>query len=128
MPPATPARCKDSAPGFSFPAVARKKVTAAFDGGRLTSDGGALLLAQAACEMAICGRLAVCIAGSAGSFAGGSGIPKTTVLALAEFATLRLPLLKVADRVIEAVSRIRVVFSSACPDANTLKAIVVALK
>ena len=25
---------------FSFPAIARKKVTADFDGGRLTSDGG----------------------------------------------------------------------------------------
>ena len=38
MPQATPARRKDSAPGFSFPAVGRKKVTAAFDGGRLTSS------------------------------------------------------------------------------------------
>jgi hypothetical protein len=32
---------------FSFPAVSRKKVTAAFDGGRLTSDGGVMLLALA---------------------------------------------------------------------------------
>ena len=32
---------------FSFPAVARKKVTAAFDGGRLTSDGGVMLLGAA---------------------------------------------------------------------------------
>ena len=32
---------------FSFPAVSRKKVTAAFDGGRLTSDGGVMLLAMA---------------------------------------------------------------------------------
>jgi len=62
MPQATPARCKDSAPVFSFPAVGRKKVTAAFDGGRLTSDGGVLLLAQAEREMAICGRLAACVA------------------------------------------------------------------
>ncbi|WP_416365376.1 hypothetical protein [Sphingobium sp. JS3065] len=30
-----------------FPAIARKKITAAFDGGRLTSDGGVLLLAKA---------------------------------------------------------------------------------
>ena len=29
---------------FSFPAVSRKKVTAAFHGGRLTSDGGVTLL------------------------------------------------------------------------------------
>ena len=32
---------------FAFPAVARKKLTAAFDGGRLTSDGGIMLLAAA---------------------------------------------------------------------------------
>jgi len=32
---------------FSFPAVGRKKVTAAFDGGRITSDGGVMLLSQA---------------------------------------------------------------------------------
>jgi hypothetical protein len=32
---------------FSFPAVSRKKVTAAFDGGRITSDGGVMLLAAA---------------------------------------------------------------------------------
>lgn len=32
---------------FSFPAVSRKKVTADFDGGRLTSDGGVMLLATA---------------------------------------------------------------------------------
>src|ERR1700730_13283324 len=30
-----------------FPAVERKKVTAAFDGGRLSSDGGVMLLSQA---------------------------------------------------------------------------------
>src|SRR6476659_9454930 len=32
---------------FCFPAVHRKKVTAAFDGGRISSDGGVMLLAQA---------------------------------------------------------------------------------
>jgi hypothetical protein len=32
---------------FSFPAVSRKQITAAFDGGRLTSDGGVMLLAMA---------------------------------------------------------------------------------
>ena len=30
---------------FDFPAVGGKKVIAAFDGGRLTSDGGVMLLA-----------------------------------------------------------------------------------
>lgn len=32
---------------FSFPAVGRKKVTAGFDGGHFTSDGGVVLLAAA---------------------------------------------------------------------------------
>jgi hypothetical protein len=31
-------------PLFSLPAVERKKVVAAFDGGRITSDGGVMLL------------------------------------------------------------------------------------
>ncbi len=62
MPQTTPAKSDDSAPGFSFPAVGSKKVTAAFDGGRLTSDGGVLLLAQAERAMGICRRLAGCIA------------------------------------------------------------------
>ena len=47
---------------FAFPAVHGRKVTAAFDGGRLTSDGGVLLLAQAERRMGIAGRLAACIA------------------------------------------------------------------
>jgi hypothetical protein len=36
---------KDTIEPFGFPSVGRKKVTAAFDGGRLTSDGGVMLLA-----------------------------------------------------------------------------------
>ena len=32
---------------FDLPAVARQKVSAAFDGGRITSDSGVMLLAQA---------------------------------------------------------------------------------
>lgn len=62
MPQATPVGVDDSAPVFSFPAVRGKKVTAASDGGRLTSDGGVLLLAQAERMMGICRRLAACIA------------------------------------------------------------------
>ncbi len=46
---------------FGFPAVAGKKVTAAFDGGRLTSDGGVLLLGQAERQMGIAARLDACI-------------------------------------------------------------------
>jgi len=43
---ATPAS-EDSLLPFSFPAVDRKKITAAFDGGRITSDAGVVLLGQA---------------------------------------------------------------------------------
>src|SRR5678815_3768264 len=43
---------------FSLPAVQRKKVTAAFDGGRLTSDGGVLLLSGADRQLGLCAALA----------------------------------------------------------------------
>jgi hypothetical protein len=43
---------------FHFPAVARKKVVAAFDGGRITSDGGVLLLAAAERRLGIADKLA----------------------------------------------------------------------
>ena len=46
---------------FSFPAVQRKKVTAAFDGGRLTSDGGVVLLAEAERRLGLADRLAAVI-------------------------------------------------------------------
>jgi hypothetical protein len=59
---ATPTKSDRNATSFSFPAVHRKKVTAAFDGGRITSDGGVLLLAQAERAMGICAQLAGCIA------------------------------------------------------------------
>ena len=45
---------------FSFPAVSRKQVTAAFDGGRLTSDGGVMLLAMAGRRLGVADRLARC--------------------------------------------------------------------
>ncbi len=44
-------------------------------------------------------------------------IPKTHALAKAEFTTIRLRLLKVAARVTETASRVRIAFASACPDA-----------
>ncbi len=46
---------------FSFPAVGRKKVTAAFDGGRITSDGGVMLLAAAERRLQLADRLAAAI-------------------------------------------------------------------
>ena len=47
---------------FSFPAVARKKVTAAFDGGRITSDGGVMLLAAVERRIGVAQKLASLIA------------------------------------------------------------------
>ena len=52
----------DSGFAFTFPAIRGRKITAAFDGGRLTSDGGVLLLAQAEQRLGIADRLAACIA------------------------------------------------------------------
>ena len=47
---------------FDLPTVARKKVIAAFDGGRITSDGGVMLLAAAERRIGIAERLAALIA------------------------------------------------------------------
>ena len=44
-------------------------------------------------------------------------IPRAAPLARAEFATLRLRLLKIGARVVEKVTRIRIHFTSACPNA-----------
>lgn len=46
---------------FTFPAVGGRKITNAFDGGRLSSDGGVMLLAAAARRMGIAERLAAAI-------------------------------------------------------------------
>src|SRR6266478_3233756 len=43
---------------FCFPVVHRKKITAAFDGGRISSDGGVMLLAQAERRLDIADQLA----------------------------------------------------------------------
>jgi hypothetical protein len=51
----------DTIPLFSFPAVEGKKVTAAFDGGRLSSDGGVMLLSMAERRLGVAERLARCL-------------------------------------------------------------------
>jgi len=45
-------------------------------------------------------------------------IPKSRDLAKAEFATLRLRLLKIAARVVEMASRVRLAFAAPCPEAE----------
>lgn len=44
-------------------------------------------------------------------------IPKTRDLARAEFSTLRMRLIKIAARVIETASRVRLAFSACHPEA-----------
>src|SRR5690242_13168172 len=48
----------DSLLPFSLPSVDRKKITASFDGGRISSDGGAMLLGLAERRLGIADRLA----------------------------------------------------------------------
>ena len=48
-------------------------------------------------------------------------IPSTRDLARAEFATLRLRLIKIAARVIETASRVRLAFAAACPEAELFR-------
>jgi hypothetical protein len=46
---------------FALPAVCRKKVTMAFDGGRLSSDGGVLLLREVERRLGVAAALARCL-------------------------------------------------------------------
>ncbi len=59
---ATPAMVEDILLPFSLPSVRRKKITAAFDGGRMTSDGGVMLLAAIENSFGIATKLASVIA------------------------------------------------------------------
>lgn len=59
--PATATMTDDTIALFSFPAIEGKKVTAAFDGGRLSSDGGVMLLSMAERRLGVAERLARCI-------------------------------------------------------------------
>ena len=59
--PAMAAMTDDTIPLFSFPAVQGKKVTAAFDGGQMSSDGGVMLLSLAERRLGVAERLARCI-------------------------------------------------------------------
>jgi hypothetical protein len=59
---ATPAMTDDNQLTFSLPTVSRKKVTAAFDGGRLSSDAGVMLLALAERRRKVADTLAALIA------------------------------------------------------------------
>ena len=49
-------------------------------------------------------------------------VPKARDLARAEFATLRLRLVKIAARVIETAGRVRLAFAAGCPEAALFSA------
>jgi hypothetical protein len=55
-------------------------------------------------------------------------VPAKSNLRTAEFATIRLRLLKVAARVIETASRIRVAFAGAFPDALLFRSVSLSLR
>ena len=55
-----------------------------------------------------------------------AAIPSWNPLRHTEFATIRLCLLKIASRIIERASRIRIALASCCPEAETFS--LVALK
>jgi len=55
-------------------------------------------------------------------------IPKPQPLALAEFATLRARLLKIAARITETATRVRVAFAAACPEADLFRSIAYSLQ
>jgi hypothetical protein len=59
---ATPAMTDDSQLSFNLPSVSRKKVATAFDGGRLSSDSGVMLLALADRRRRVADTLAALIA------------------------------------------------------------------
>jgi len=50
-------------------------------------------------------------------------IPKPQPLATAEFTTLRLRLLKVAGRITETATRVRIALASACPEAELFRGV-----
>jgi hypothetical protein len=54
-------------------------------------------------------------------------MPATAHLKTAEFTTLRCRLLKVAARVIESATRIRIAFASACPEAQLFRQLAITL-
>jgi hypothetical protein len=56
-----PADDDDTLLPFSLPSICQKKVTAAFDGGRISSDGGVLLLAGADRRLGLIDTLAALI-------------------------------------------------------------------
>jgi len=52
-----------------------------------------------------------------------NAVPKRSPLSFAEFATLRLRLIKIAARVVEGAARIRIFLPTACPERDVFRAL-----
>ncbi len=55
-------------------------------------------------------------------------IPSPQPLATAEFATLRLRMIKIAARITETARRVRVAFAAACPNAELFRGVALSLQ
>jgi hypothetical protein len=55
-------------------------------------------------------------------------VPTTHALTRAEFATLRLRVLKIGARIRETAHRVRIAFAAACPDAELFRDLAIALR
>jgi len=55
-------------------------------------------------------------------------IPRPQPLACAEFTTLRLRLLKIAARITETATRVRIAFATACPEAALFRGVASSLQ
>ena len=55
-------------------------------------------------------------------------VPKAHALARAEFATLRLRVLKIGARIRETAHRVRIAFAAACPEADLFRDLAIALR
>jgi len=55
-------------------------------------------------------------------------IPRSHALGTAEFTTLRMRLLKIAGRISETATRVRIAFAAACPEARLFRSIAFSLQ
>ena len=55
-------------------------------------------------------------------------VAKPHALATAEFTTLRMRLLKIAARITETATRVRIAFAAACPEADLFRRIALCLQ
>ncbi len=105
----------DSVLTFAFPAIHGRKIAAAFDGGRLTSDGVENLIKlhksrlksdHMSCRSANANQMRIILQTAVLAHMGRPHHAGTNPLRNAEFSTIRLWLLKLVTRVVETASRL----------------------